>query len=90
MPNHYNITIQGKVQGVSYRVHALQMAELLGLKGRVRNLPNGDVLAEAEGDEEMLVRFIQWCHQGSPQAVVTYVSVEAGPLQHYTEFRIDR
>ena len=75
MKRHYKIKVSGKVQGVFYRASTKQMADLLGIKGFVRNEPDETVYIEAEGDEEVLVKFIQWCHHGPERAQVTYVSV---------------
>lgn len=87
---HFKITVQGKVQGVYYRVSTKQMADILGLKGFVRNQPNGDVYIEAEGEEDMLVKFIQWCHHGPDGAEVKHVSVTDGAAQNYISFEIRR
>lgn len=70
------ITVKGRVQGVGYRANAARQANALGLRGWIRNLPNGDVEALAEGPEETVDRFIQWCHRGPTAAHVTRVNVE--------------
>ena len=85
---HYNITVQGKVQGVFFRASAKQIAELLGIRGLIRNEKNGDVSIDAEGDEEALVKFIQWCHHGPANAEVKHVSVRQGVYLHYKTFEI--
>ena len=90
MERHYNITINGKVQGVSFRASAKQMADLLAIKGFVRNESNRDVYIEAEGEEDMLVKFIQWCHHGPANADVKHVSVREGIALNYKTFEITR
>lgn len=88
MATHYNITIQGKVQGVSYRASAKQMADLLSIKGFVCNMANGDVYAEIEGDDDLLTKFIQWCHHGPDNASVKYVSVQEGEVKGFKTFEV--
>lgn len=66
------------------------MADLLGLKGFTRNEPDGRVYIEAQGDEDILVKFIQWCHHGPDKAEVTHVSVSEGELQQFENFEIRR
>ena len=85
---HYNITVTGKVQEVFFRASAKQMADLLGVKGFVRNEPTGDVYIETEGDEDMLTKFIQWCHHGPAKAEVKYVSVNDGEFKNFEAFEI--
>lgn len=90
MIKHYNITVQGKVQGVSYRASAKQMADLLSIKGFVCNMSNGDVYAEIEGDDGLLTKFIQWCHHGPTNSVVKYVSVQEGDIKQFVSFEIQK
>lgn len=83
---HLNIQITGKVQGVYYRASAKQKADELGIKGFVRNQPDGSVYIEAEASPEVLEKFVQWCHQGSERAVVQQVETTSAPLQNFVEF----
>jgi acylphosphatase len=88
MKKHFKITVSGKVQGVFFRASTKQMADLLGLKGFVRNEPNQDVYIEVEGVDEILVKFIQWCHHGPDRAEVKYVTVLEGEIQDFSAFEI--
>jgi len=87
---HYNITVNGKVQGVFFRASTQKMATLLGINGFVQNEPNGDVYIEAEGDEEVLVKFIQWCHHGTDHAEVEHVSIKEGEVKKFSVFEVKR
>lgn len=51
------------------------VAKRLGLKGYVRNLPDGRVEAVVEGRRDKVEKFINWCHEGPPAAVVEDVKV---------------
>ena len=84
MVKRFRAMVFGKVQGVFYRASALERAEGLGLKGFVRNLPNGFVELEAEGEEKTLNDLLRWCQHGPPGArvdevKVTWVNPENGP-----------
>ncbi len=68
-----HLIISGLVQGVFYRASTRDTAMRLGLKGWVRNLPDGSVEAVFEGPVEKLKQAIQWCHQGPPGARVTKI-----------------
>ncbi|RMG85020.1 MAG: acylphosphatase [Bacteroidetes bacterium] len=86
----YQIWIRGKVQGVWFRASAKREAEALGLVGFVKNLPDGRVYAEAEGDEAALNAFVDWCMQGPPLAKVWSVEVSEVPVHGFSEFEIRR
>ena len=84
------LTIKGKVQGVFYRATAKDVADLIGVKGWVKNLPNDNVEIAATATEEILQKFINWCKQGPPKARVDDVIVDELDLQEFNGFRIIR
>lgn len=69
-------TVRGEVQGVGFRWAAQREAERLGLVGSVRNLPDGSVEAEAQGDQAAVDRFAEWLGHGPRWARVREVAVE--------------
>lgn len=90
MIRSYKIIIRGKVQRVNYRYNAQAQAHKLNLTGFVRNEHDGSVLAHAEGEEENINRFIEWCHVGPRQADVTEVHAEEQDVQGYQTFELRR
>jgi len=60
------IIVKGTVQGVGYRAFTHHFAQSLNLDGFVRNLPNGDVEIETEGNKEDILRFIGKVKSDSP------------------------
>jgi acylphosphatase len=87
---HWMIRVHGKVQGVWFRKYSCEEALRLGLRGWVRNEPDGSVLIKAEGKEESLRELMRWCQQGPPLAAVTKVEVEALEMEGLKEFTILR
>jgi acylphosphatase len=69
------VIVKGRVQGVFYRASARDEGERLGLKGEVRNLPDGSVELVAEGEQTALEELIAWCRRGPPMAEVEEVSI---------------
>lgn len=49
-----HIFFYGRVQGVGFRYYAVQKANQLGLTGWVKNLYDGSVEMEVEGQEELI------------------------------------
>jgi acylphosphatase len=85
---HLDIMVKGKVQGVFYRASTKAVADQLGVKGFVKNEPNGDVVIAAEGDNIALDMFLDWCHEGPQDAEVTYVESYEGELKNYRNFEV--
>lgn len=75
MNKQVQLLIFGQVQGVFYRVSAKQQADILGIKGWIRNLSNGQVEIFADGTEDALIKFSAWCRKGPPGAHVNKVTV---------------
>ena len=84
----YKITVKGKVQGVFFRVSTKKAADSLGIKGWVRNEPNGSVSIWAEGDESSLKRFIAWASNGPVNARVNQVTSRQVNNTNQTDFEI--
>lgn len=84
----YQLTFFGRVQGVGFRYFVLRKAELLGVKGFVKNLPDGSVYCEAEANHETIEQFIEICKKGPERSVITDFSIIEIPDTGYTQFRI--
>lgn len=70
-----HVWIKGRVQGVFFRAYTRDAAEMIGVTGRVRNLPDGRVEAVFEGEWDKIQKMIEWCHEGSPISRVDEVEV---------------
>jgi len=68
--------ISGIVQGVFFRSETRKVAKNLGIKGWVRNLPDGRVEVVAEGEKDKINNLIEFLKKGSPTARVDNVDVE--------------
>lgn len=77
----------GRVQGVAYRVSTVFEAYARDLTGWVRNLADGSVELEAQGDAAQVAALLAWCKHGPPAARVTGVAVEdREPVDGETDF----
>jgi acylphosphatase len=85
------IRVRGMVQGVWFRQSTADEARRLGLEGWVRNLADGSVEAEAQGERGRVEALVRWCHRGPPAARVEGVEVEWGPpAEGLGAFRVTR
>lgn len=73
---HKKIIVKGLVQGVGFRYFCAHKAFELSIKGYARNMDDGSVLIEAEGDEGMLEEFIKSIKIGPPMAKVNSIKIE--------------
>ena len=55
---HSSVYFGGRVQGVGFRYHTLQIAKEFEVSGYVRNLVDGRVQVEAEGEKSEVEGFI--------------------------------
>jgi acylphosphatase len=81
MRKRVHVWIEGRVQGVCFRMYACEVAQGEGLAGWVRNLRDGRVEAVAEGGREAVDRFVSWCRRGPPAALVRSVAVHEEPVR---------
>jgi acylphosphatase len=72
-----HLIVRGRVQGVFFRANMREKAIEAGVKGWVRNLPDGvSVEAVLEGPREAVERVICWALRGPPLARVRELHVE--------------
>jgi len=84
-----HVVVSGLVQGVCYRAFVWDEARERSVHGWVRNLPDGSVEAELEGESANVQALIKAMRQGPRMAHVT--GVEVTPLEelkNYTGFRV--
>lgn len=81
-PVRIHATVGGMVQGVGYRYFTVTTARKLGLTGWVRNLMNGDVELEAQGDRSSIAMLISQLKLGPKWSDVERIGVDEVPLRH--------
>jgi acylphosphatase len=67
--------VHGSVQGVGFRWSCSREAERLGVRGWVRNRPDGTVEAVAEGDAAAVEELVAWLRHGPRFSDVSHVEV---------------
>ncbi|UOE43921.1 acylphosphatase [Agromyces larvae] len=87
-PVRRHVVVHGRVQGVGYRYLARKHARRLGVAGWVRNLPDGTVAAEIEGDEASVATMLRRLEAGPPGSEVTRIEVAPVEATGEHEFRI--
>ncbi len=83
------LVIRGKVHGVGFRFSCMEAAYRFGVKGFVRNKSDGSVYIEAEGKEDNLDLFKQWCQKGPLWANVNEIEEDiSNGIKDYKSFDI--
>ena len=88
MQKTFSFKVSGIVQGVFFRQSTRERAELLGITGWVRNLPNGSVEGQATGEEAILETLREWLRRGPIAATVLKVEWEETDLEFFHGFVI--
>ena len=88
MDKTISIEFTGKVQQVGFRYFVFRLASELGIKGYVRNQPDGSVYIEAESDSNHLTVFVEHCKKGSPQSIVSSCKSTSIEPKDFKDFRI--
>lgn len=84
-----HVFVSGRVQGVNYRWFTLDTATSLGLTGWVRNLADGRVEAEIEGEKEKVDQLLEAMRKGPRLSSVSDVDItEQVFTGQYSSFRV--
>ena len=66
----------GRVQGVGFRVFVQSVAQELGFTGWVKNMPDGSVVMEAQGDEARFGELKSRIQEGNGLCKVEHMTFE--------------
>lgn len=89
-PRAVDLTITGRVQGVSFRARTAEKAREYAVAGWVENRDDGSVHVRAQGDPDAVESLVDWCQDGPAAAEVEDVEVRDVAPEHLTEFAIRR
>ena len=82
-------TVNGRVQGVGFRMATQKQAHALGLVGWVANRMDGSVEVVAEGPRPQLQKFLGWLYDGPPGARVREVQAAwQSPASNLSGFQV--
>ncbi len=83
------VFVSGLVQGVGYRAFVCRQAEHHGLTGWVRNVVDGRVESEVQGDREAVDSYLQDLQRGPTWSSVEHVEINwMEPGRHESCFEI--
>jgi acylphosphatase len=83
-----DVTVTGRVQGVSFRYYTQEEATRLGVTGWVSNEPDGTVAGHLEGEAGAVDALVDWCRTGPRMARVERVDVRPGDDEGATSFEV--
>lgn len=88
MMKRFKVTIHGRVQGVGFRYFIQRAATQYQISGYVKNLSNGTVEIDAEGEQEKMDLFLSECRSGPRLSnVSSFQTTKMEPL-NYTSFSV--
>ena len=81
MKKRIGALVQGRVQGVGFRYFTRDRARHYGLSGWVRNLPDGSVEFEAQGDSRDVDAFVAEIGKGPGLSRIENLTINELPLE---------
>jgi DNA ligase D-like protein (predicted 3'-phosphoesterase) len=81
-------TVRGRVQGVGFREAVRRRALRTGVRGWVRNEPDGAVAVHAEGPAADVRELLAFLHEGPPAAAVADVETSAVRPEGHEQFAV--
>jgi acylphosphatase len=89
MKKALNIFLSGKLKKTGFRFYCMQKAVELGINGTVSYTGNRNIIViVAEGEEENLKIFSNWCSTGTPSCRVEKIDSREVDLKNYSSFDI--
>ncbi len=89
MEKRVNVIVRGLVQSVGFRMFVYREATMRNLSGWTRNLPDGSVEIEAQGDRAVVEELVGRIGIGPSRARVKSISVmEIAIEQSERQFRV--
>jgi acylphosphatase len=83
-----HVRVYGRVQGVFYRAWTSEQADALGIKGWVRNCPDGRVEAHVEGEEAAVGEMIDRMRRGPSSAQVEDLRIWDADICDFDGFEV--
>lgn len=83
------LKIVGLVHGVFFRAGMAQKAAEAGVRGWVRNMPDGSVEAYLVGEDSSVTSVVTWARRGPPRARVDSMKVDKAEVRNLRGFRIE-
>jgi acylphosphatase len=89
MKTAVNLVIIGNLYKSGFRFYAQKKGIELGIVGTIAYQGEyGDIIIHAEGEEEIITEFTEWCKKGLPYCKVQNVEVRNVPIQDHNCFDI--
>lgn len=70
------VRVEGRVQGVCFRLYTKRFADSHGILGWVKNMPDGTVLIKAQGPDKGMIQFLEDVRIGSPSSAVSELKTD--------------
>jgi acylphosphatase len=83
------ILIEGRLQGANFRLNTQSRAHQLGLFGFIRNLSDGRIEIEAQGDEDKVEEMLSWCQEEPHSSQIRSILFRHDePINRYSDFEV--
>lgn len=84
------IVLRGKFYKSGFRFYILQKAIELQIRGFVKYQDNKDIVVHAEGTQQQLKEFTEWCTKGTLSCKVVNSDINEAVVENYASFDIQK
>ena len=89
MVKQARILIEGRLQGVNFRLNTQRQAQQLGLTGFVRTLSDGRIEIEIQGDDAQVEALLNWCQEKPHSNYIKNIFYRFDNVERtYTDFTV--
>ena len=87
MKRHVQVVVNGQVVNKGFRLYALMGSATYRIRGNVKQVSDS-VIIEAEGEENDVNAFIQYCRIGPPSSMIESLNINEKRIVGYDDFKI--
>ena len=89
MMKHFDILIIGNLKNAAFAFLTIRAASQYNISGFVGYTADKNIFIEAEGYDQQLEKFIEWCKKEKSGAEIKKVITKNGKIQNYKTFEME-
>ncbi len=89
MIKHLNILIKGNMKNRGYAFRVMKEADKMNIKGVVSYTKDNELYIQAEGNENILLDYFEWCKSNIIDVSENELVTSYGKCKNFQDFRLN-